>query len=426
MRIAAAVMLVACGLVAAAWAQSPTAAPTALNQANEALARGDYLEAVDRYRAAAFRPDGSRDEAAFGAWLQVHPFIGGVLDPAAIGSGPAAPIDPEVAERLRRAEVRDAIAEIRRRAARTSIVILNESHNMPRDRAFALEVARALRPLGYATLAVETFSNYPGRDGANVMEQLVRDRYVRRGTGYFTDDPVFADFVRQAIAIGYRPVAYEPVLDRVQRPLAEQIAHREQGQAEMLVARIFRDNPGAKVLIYVGYAHVYEAPLPSSEWMASRLKRLTGIDPLTIDQTLIDETMPSQTAYRDLIARRIGRRPAILFNDGRPLLLGSTAAMVDLQVWHPQLRLVRGRPDWLWRMGRRAVPVPSPLLPRSGRRLIQAFAADEAADSIPLDQIVIEAGQPAPPLLVPRGTRLRWAWQDPRSSAAIPRQSDER
>jgi hypothetical protein len=147
--------------------------------------------------------------------------------------------------------------------------------------------------------------------------------------------------------------------------------------------------------------------------MASRLKRLTGIDPLTVDQTLFDETSRRSLSHHALVAARMGERPVVLFRDGRPLIQARPPGAHDLQIVHPPLRLRRGRPDWLWRMGRRPADVPRALLPGSGRRLIQAFAAGETEDSIPLDQVVVEAGRPAPPLLVPRRTRIRWTWQDP-------------
>jgi hypothetical protein len=146
--------------------------------------------------------------------------------------------------------------------------------------------------------------------------------------------------------------------------------------------------------------------------MALRLKRMTGIDPLTVDQTVIDETSARRRAYRDLAAPRLHGRPGILFLAGAPMVEGEYAGAVDLQVIHPPLRLVRGRPGWMLRIGRRPVAIPRGLLPSQGRRLIQAFVAEEPADSIPLDQIVVEAGRPAPPLMLPR-RRIRWAVQDP-------------
>jgi hypothetical protein len=396
-------------------------APPAAGQeqlAWRALGEGRYLDAVDHARRAAFRADtGERIESGYTTWAQIHPFIGGVLDPAAFDPRPSAPLDPGVADRFRRAELRDAVREIAARAAAARVVILNEAHDSPRDRAFALEVARALRPLGYSMLAAEAIINFTDaaeRDSA--MARLAADGYPRRGTGTYVLDPVFADFLRQSLALGYRPFAYESTGFNRSDSAAGRITRREQAQAENL-AEILRLNPGAKLLVFVGYGHVMESPRATVEgrleWMAARLKRLTGLDPLTIDQTLFDETDPTARAYRGLLNPRLGRRPAVPFLGGAPLLGGSYGSGVDLQVVHPPLRLIRGRPDWMRRVGRRPVEIPRRLLPASGRRLVQAFVADEPADAIPLDQVVVEAGRPAPPLMLPRGRRVRWAFQDP-------------
>ena len=65
---------------------------------------------------------------------------------------------------------------------------------------------------------------------------------------------------------------------------------REERQATRL-AEVIADLPESdRILIHVGFSHAAEVPIRGPggnplEWMAARLKRYTGIDPLTIDQT---------------------------------------------------------------------------------------------------------------------------------------------
>ncbi|WP_353146272.1 hypothetical protein [Chryseobacterium sp.] len=61
---------------------------------------------------------------------------------------------------LRLSKGANAIDEIVNRARHTRIVILNENHLDPRGRAFGLEVAQALQPLGYTILAMEALRPY--------------------------------------------------------------------------------------------------------------------------------------------------------------------------------------------------------------------------------------------------------------------------
>ena len=387
-------------------AQSPINFSTEVEAALNGFDKGEYLQANDALEALAFAPDGKvRDPMAFNLWTQFNPFLTNELDPnARARSGRASKSDPTWAPRIAAADPRDAIEEIVDRARKTNIVILNEAHSSPRDRAFALRLARALRPLGFKTLALEALDNNERESGPSATDQLMRDGFVRFNTGSYTRDPVFARFLREALALGYEPIAYEQT--KAQDPPNSGIAEREQAQADNLMQKIFSARPKEKVLIYVGHAHVAENPLVSSsgkstEWIAARLKRMTGVDPLTIDQTsIVDYSSAVREAY-DVAASRISRSPAVFFEGASPLVAGQYAGSVDLQVVHPRRSYSSGRPAWLVELGGKQMPVPRHLLPEKGRRLIQAFAANAPSDAVPLDQVLVNAASLNAVLIVP-------------------------
>jgi len=319
---------------------------------------------------------------------------------------------------LRAADAVAAIPEIVRRAKQTSIVILDENHLDPRGRAFGLEVARALRPLGYTVLAAEALKrDVEDAASRDRMAKLVADGYPRQSSGYYLDDPVFADFIRQSFALGYRPVAYESTrTDYAKDPIAAQ-GQREQDQADNLIRRAVQQYPGAKILVYVGEHHIAERPIAAEggkvAMMAERLKRATGIDPLTIDQAGLS-SLPMNRPDADLYAIAAPKaqgQSMVLMRHGQPLVVGLLAGSVDLQVVHPATTQAGGRPEWLKGMGRQPVPVPQDLLPTSGTRLVQAFVAGEADDAIPVDQVLVSAGTAAPMLMLP-SQPVRYAVQD--------------
>jgi hypothetical protein len=368
--------------------------------AQRLLNRGEYLKAADllaRGKASELNATGP-----FHQWTdQVTAFITNHAPERPAGD--ASKADRADLRQISRAQLRDAIPEIVERARRTNIVILNEEHLAPRDRAFALQVARALRPLGYSVLAAEAFTSSADRGERESRARSLRDRgYPRLETGYYVRDPVFAGFVRQSLALGYRPVVYEYVAPKAAPAPSDQVALREQGEADNLMRAVFSKNRTAKVLIYVGYAHAAETRLYGSEWMAARLKRLTGVDPLTIDQTTLSPTGNEASLYAAL-EERLDRRSVVPMLAGKPLKFGDLGAAVDLQVAHPAARLTYGRPSWLVAMGRKPVPIPRRLLPRTGRVLIQAFLQTESDDAVPIDQLVATAGKAPPPLMLPPG-----------------------
>jgi hypothetical protein len=397
--------------IAAGSAAPPAPQPDPSLRALERFSAGDYLDVIETFEHAAFDSSGKIvDPRAYQMWFQLRPMIGGYAPPPILGPT-LPPLTAADSARLRAASAHDALPAIRAEAQKTRIVILNEAHHSPRDRAFALEVARTLRPLGYTLLAAEAFAN-PDSDTESPLIQLERDRYPRFQTGHYLHDPVFADFIRQALALGFRPSAYEQ--KRSQSSPGGGVPEREQAQAENIAA-ILAANPGAKIFIYVGFSHVMEAPVDgdkANEWMAARLKKMTGVDPLTIDQANVGEASRSRWGReaQALVAPRI-RKPSVLRLGGAYANVGEHAHAVDLQIFHPGTHLAYGRPTWLEQMGRSSRPVPSNLVPSKGRRLVQAFLANEGEGAIPIDQVLVEAGKPIPRLMLPNRP-VRYAVQD--------------
>jgi len=380
------------------------------------LDKGLYLDGLDALEGAAGAAGGRPNDFAHQVWYQMRPMIGSHAPPPPLSPGQP-PLPEEDAAKLRRATAEYALPLIVEAAKGTRIVILNEAHHSPRDRAFALEVAKALRPLGYTLLAAEAFANDP-----QLTATLAREGFPRLKSGTYVKEPVFGDFVRQALGLGYAPIAYEQ--DAEQRKRGEPgVPGREQAQAENLAAAL-RANPGRKLFVYVGFSHVAETPIEqgsgSVEWMAARLRKLTGIDPLTIEQTSVAEDCRSRGGREAwaLAAPKL-RRTSVLRLDGHPLAFGPYANAIDLQVLHPPTWLRDGRPGWLEAMGRRPSAIPPALVPKRGRRLVQAFLAGEPDDSVPVDQLLVEAGKPVPKLMLP-ARPVRYAVQDPRVSRRVP------
>jgi hypothetical protein len=299
----------------------------------------------------------------------------------------------------------DAIEEIVRLARDRQIVILNEAHHVPRHRAFSLLLARELRKIGYEYFAAETF--------ADEIPELWKQGFPSRRAGFYTAEPVFGDLVRQAMALGYTPVAYEarkpaaPDADE-----ADRVNTREIQQAQNLVDRVFEINPKAKLFVHCGYSHATENWAKTKDgrdyaWMAARLGRLTAIDPLTIDQT---KDTPTAIAAEDspeyLAAEKEGplTRPTVFKKaNGGYLVTGDYGDKIDVGVFHPRERRVNGRPDWLAMNGyRKPLEIAPNLLPKE-RVLLQAFVASEPADAIPIDQLIVDAPASAPVLMLPPG-----------------------
>jgi len=285
-----------------------------------------------------------------------------------------------------------ALEVIVREAARTRLVIWGEEHHLSQTRSPYEGLLKSLWPLGYRYLAAETFE-------PAVMDSSFR--YPDYKSGFYLRDPVFACAVRTAREMGYTLIAYETR----ERGPADDPSFRDRTQAETIKSRTFDIDTMAKVLIIAGRGHVAEEAAPDG-WtpMATVLKRLTGIDPLTLYAPTMSErlTGPEEhPMYRYATSRQLLNGPTIFVRNDSKAMLGSGS--FDAYIFWPRTVLVRGRPDWLSsEMGRRAVEVP-PLPHVEGLALVQAFYLGHPPTVVPVDQILIESPNPAPVLMLPGG-----------------------
>lgn len=286
----------------------------------------------------------------------------------------------------------DAVAVIARQAGKTRLVIFGEEHHLPQTRSLYEAILRALWKLGYRYLAAETFA-------AGVMKES--HSFPDYDSGYYTMDPVFASALRTARSLGYALISY----DTSERGPEGDASFRDRTQAENLKKAVFDRDKDSKLLVFAGRGHAAEIAPPDG-WtpMASVLKRITDIDPFTIyAPTMCQRKTPDEEdpMYRYATANDLVQRP-VVFVGAYGKCLGSSNC--DAYVFWPRPAVVDGRPDWMAKtMGRRAITVPRDMCPEKGMLLVQAFLPGERDTAIPIDQILLRAGEPTPVLMLPAG-----------------------
>ena len=363
-----------------------------IQAADQAVNQGEYLRAVTLMEGAV------KAVAAFPD-LQGYPrqtlgfyqsFVG--QDAAARQSFDFGPpgngTGPDEEQAISESGLTNAVQAIVQAARGQQVVILNEVHHLPQSREFARRVALALRQEGFTYFAAETFA--PGIATAQALG------YPTHASGYYTNEPVFGELVRSAMKAGYTLVPYEAETFKQGGSGADQINDRETQQANNLNERLFKKDPSARVFIYVGYSHNLESAQSSggetTKWMALRLRELTGINPLTVDQTegLQIAGPSSNPALRAAVLRLKRPQTVSVLTDaqGKPHRV-SPFQEHDLQVFHPDATLIAGRPSWLYGAGRKAVTVQIPATAGQGRKLLQAFYSQEGPTAIPADQLVL-------------------------------------
>ena len=286
-----------------------------------------------------------------------------------------------------------AVQVIEREAAKTRIVVFGEEHHLPQTRSLYESLLRVLRRQGYGYLAAESFTDKVTSPDF---------RFPDYQSGYYLRDPVFASAVRVAKDMGYKLVAY----DTQERGPSGDASFRDRTQAENIKARTFDRDPHAKVLIFAGRGHASEETAQDG-WtpMASVLKRLTGINPLTVYAPTMSQRLTPEEEdplYRYATSRGLVKEPAIFVNRAEDRLLGS--ASFDAYIFWPRIKVIDARPDWMVRdLGRKPTRIPIRFFSGSGMRLVQAFRKGEPSTAVPVDQVIINESNDRKVLMLPRG-----------------------
>jgi len=286
----------------------------------------------------------------------------------------------------------DALETILKEAKKHRAVFINEAHHVPQHRILTVALLKPLRKQGFKYLAAETL---------DIRDEGLNERgFPTKESGAYTSEPVFGELVRIAHELGYTLIPYEigvrDYRDCVPTP-KNGFCQRERdvAQAQNLKERIFDKDPEAKVLVHAGYAHIFEKEHEHWYPMALHFKKITGIDPLTVDQTtLIGFSAPENPI----------KTPSVLSSRAGFWQPEKVSGFFDLSVIHPRQQTDRARPTWLLLGGHKQwAPLPEKICRNTYPCLIQAFY-DQEEEGIPADQVLVRQGEPIPVLALRPGT----------------------
>ena len=279
-------------------------------------------------------------------------------------------------------QLKPALEYIVEQAKNHRVVIISENHLKPQHRIFATKIITELKMLGYQYFGLETFANE--NNGIELLDKELHKRgYPLNSpwTGTFTMEPQMSNLVREAIGLEYKLFAYERSLKIAEKD-------RDVIQAENIY-KFLQSHQESKVIILCGFHHAVESDIikrKSSKWMANELKRLSGIDPLTIYQDNFTEKFVEN---EHPILNNCDISEPSLFIDSMGNLLRITNN-VDIEVVHPKTRFVNGRPSWLIsREGYKWVNIDIKNLDMNFPLMVAAYDEDEE-NSVPYDRVELK------------------------------------
>ena len=258
-------------------------------------------------------------------------------------------------------------------------VFFNENHSYPLTRTLTVQLLATLRAEGFDTFASETLYE--------TDKDLQKRGYPTAESGFYTEEPIYAEMVREALKLGYRVIAYEAMSNATGDA-------RENEQARNLVRRAFGSTPKARLVLNAGYAHIQESgSYMRGMAMAQHFQKLSGINPLTVEQTMLvpHELASSDHPYYRAVMERLKPERSIVFLDANNTPWSLKQNAYDVSVFFPPEASRRGRPQWLDLGGlRRPYQVNGGLCHDSYPCLVEARYEHEGDDAIPADRLVLE------------------------------------
>ncbi len=148
------------------------------------------------------------------------------------------------------------------------VLMFNENHLQPRCRLLINLLLPKLSKEGFNVLALESLSEDEDR--------INRLGFPNVESGFYTRDPNMANLIRTARIYGLKVIGYEDFGNASQRDLQ---------QAKNLIQKseIATKNQ-VKVIVLAGGGHIHEGDTGENKSMAQYFKKLTKIDPYTINQ----------------------------------------------------------------------------------------------------------------------------------------------
>lgn len=307
-----------------------------------------------------------------------------------------------------------AVPYVTERARGHRIVMVNERRHAPPDRLLTMALLEPLSEQGFKYLAVEAV--WAG-DPVNARGYPVAQ------TGYYVNDVVFAELVRSAMQLNYRIVAYDMEKDqRAPSDRPKQINRQEERdswQAKNILARVFDVDKDTKLLVHLGYDHLLESRTDAWAPMAHFLRQLTGLDPLTIDQTVFSERGTHELEHPLRVSARqhgfLGDEAVVLLDsNGEPVGSGEP---VDLNVFGLVTRYAKGRPVWMG-MGDRRQAIDF-ITPECRTRVCIVEARNATlTDEVPYDRVEVRHTERTV-LYVPPGMPWQRGTCTPRTSKRL-------
>jgi len=222
------------------------------------------------------------------------------------------------------------------------ILMLNENHYFPGSRSFLKNLLQDLYNKGFSSLAAEGISN-------NTYNNYRALDEVKKGNGFYVNEPEFADLLRVAKDLGMRLYSYSPAV--------QDLAHiGKEKEREEYRDRVMFENikmvyeteiqPDEKMIVLCGHGHIKKSFVGGQKFLGQWLNEWKGEEVLFVEQSMIPEFSTHSLAENLLDKLTQHTVPVLVQKDGKDLLK-PLDKICDKVILHPRTQIVDGAADWV-------------------------------------------------------------------------------
>jgi hypothetical protein len=152
--------------------------------------------------------------------------------------------------------------------------------------------------------------------------------------------------------------------------------------------------PKSKLIVYCGFSHIGEDSI--ANWaipMAAKLKELTGIDPYTVEQTVLSERSDKSlnNPYFNLVD--FNNYAVLIDKDGNPFNKKLDDKRIDAFLYSPPTKYIHNRPDWIFENEKASFFLSKDSVQVTYPFLVKVYFKDKDIENmvIPIDIIEIKS-----------------------------------
>ncbi|RRJ91987.1 hypothetical protein EG240_04170 [Paenimyroides tangerinum] len=236
---------------------------------------------------------------------------------------------------LAKSKVISAKEYILEKSKEEEIIILNELHHNSSHRKFARSLLKGLYDNGYRYLGLEALDD----------NQINDRKFATIESGYYTSEPEFGNFIKEALDLGFTLFGYEA--SETDNWDTDKWKNREIAQAQNIY-KFMQNHTDGKYFIYCGAGHAFEGDNNGrGKSMAGVLSDLTKINPLTIDQNRYSDK--GENRYNQPLTKLVQSNvPSILINSEETIFRSnSTSYETDISIIQPIINFEKIDSSWL-------------------------------------------------------------------------------